>query len=176
MTDPEGAFYSTEDADSEGVEGKYYVWTLAEVNDVLGAERAKTFAYVYDVTAVGQLGRHRTSSTCRKPIAQAAKMLGRDEDELRAELAADRAELLAVRDRRVPPGKDTKVLASWNGLMIAALAEGGRDPRGRALPRRRRPRRRLHPRPDAAAPTAGCSTPSRTAGPGSTPTSTTTPT
>ena len=61
-----------------------------------------------------------------KTIAQAAKLLGRDEDELRAELAAGRAELLAVRDRRIPPGKDTKVLVSWNGLMIAALAEGGR--------------------------------------------------
>ena len=53
MTDPEGAFYSTEDADSEGVEGKYYVWSLAEINEVLGADRGKTFAYVYDVTPSG---------------------------------------------------------------------------------------------------------------------------
>ena len=137
MTDPEGAFYSTEDADSEGVEGKYYVWSLAEVNEVLGAERAKTFAYVYDVTPSGNW-EEQNILNLPKTIGQAAKMLGRDEDELRAELAAGRAELLAVRDRRVPPAKDTKVLVSWNGLMIAALAEGGPDPQGRALPRRRR--------------------------------------
>ncbi len=125
MTDPEGAFYSTEDADSEGVEGKYYVWSLAEIDDVLGADRAKTFSYVYDVTESGNW-EHQNILNLPKPIGQAARMLGRDEDELRAELAPDRARLLAVRDRRVPPGKDTKVLVSWNGLMIAALAEGGR--------------------------------------------------
>src|SRR5262249_6157144 len=61
-----------------------------------------------------------------KTIAQAAKLLGRDENELRQQLAEDRTRLLAVRDRRVPPGKDTKVLTSWNGLMLAAFAEGGR--------------------------------------------------
>jgi uncharacterized protein YyaL (SSP411 family) len=125
MTGPEGGFYSTEDADSEGVEGKYYVWSLAEVTDVLGAERAKTFAYVYDVTEPGNWEDHNILNLPRT-IGQAAKLLGRDEDGLRAELAAGRAELLAVRGRRVPPGKDTKVLVSWNGLMIAALAEGGR--------------------------------------------------
>ncbi len=125
MTDPEGAFYSTEDADSEGVEGKYYVWSLDEVNEVLGADRGKTFAHVYDVTPSGNW-EHANILNLPKTIAQSARMLGRDEGELRAELAESRARLLAVRDRRVPPGKDTKVLVSWNGLMIAALAEGGR--------------------------------------------------
>jgi uncharacterized protein YyaL (SSP411 family) len=154
MTDPEGAFYSTEDADSEGVEGKYYVWSLAEITDVLGGDRAREFAYVYDVTESGNWERQNILNL-PKPINQAARMLGRDEDDLRADLAADRAKLLAVRDRRVPPGKDTKVLVSWNGLMIAALAEGGRilkDPRyldaaGRAagfiLDRMRQPDGRL---------------------------------
>jgi uncharacterized protein YyaL (SSP411 family) len=125
MTDPQGAFYSTEDADSEGVEGKYYVWSFAEVNDVLGAERAKAFRYVYDVTESGNWEGHNILNLPRT-IGQAAKLLGRAQDELRAELASGRAELLAVRDRRVPPAKDTKVLVSWNGLMIAALAEAGR--------------------------------------------------
>ena len=125
MTDPEGAFYSTEDADSEGVEGKYYVWSLAEVTGILGASRAKTFCYLYDVTESGNWEDHNILNLPRT-IAQAAKMLGRGEDDLRAELASCRADLLAVRDRRVPPAKDTKVLVSWNGLMIAALAEGGR--------------------------------------------------
>src|SRR5262249_18363468 len=125
MTGPEGPFYSTEDADSEGVEGKYYVWSLGEVKDVLGAERAKTFGYVYDVSEAGNWEGHNIL-TLPRTIGQAAKLLGRDEEGLRAELAADRAELLAVRDRRIPPGKDTKVLVSWNGLMIAAMAEAGR--------------------------------------------------
>jgi uncharacterized protein YyaL (SSP411 family) len=125
MTGPDGEIYSTEDADSEGVEGKYYVWTLAELNEILGADRAKTFAYVYDVTEAGNW-EHWNILNLPKTIAQAAKMLGRDEDELRRALDEDRARLLAVRDRRVPPGKDTKVLTSWNGLMIGPLAEAGR--------------------------------------------------
>ncbi|MBX6314015.1 MAG: thioredoxin domain-containing protein, partial [Isosphaeraceae bacterium] len=118
-------FYATEDADSEGVEGKYYVWSLEEVREVLGPERAREFAYVYDVTEQGNW-EEQNILNLPKPIAQAAKLLGRDEAELRAALAEDRAQLLAARERRIPPGKDTKVLTSWNGLMIAALAEGSR--------------------------------------------------
>ena len=125
MTGAEGAFYSTEDADSEGVEGKYYVWSAAEVKEVLGADRAKVFCYVYDVTEQGNWEEHNILNLPRT-LGQAAKLLGRDEDQLRDELAASRALLLAVREKRVPPAKDTKVLVSWNGLMIAALAEGGR--------------------------------------------------
>ena len=131
MTSPEGGFYSTEDADSEGVEGKYYVWTRAEINSVLGADRGKTFAYVYDVTELGNW-EHQSILNLSKPIAQAAKLLGRDPADLERQLAEDRAALLAVRERRVPPGKDTKVLTSWNGLMLAPLAEGAHilgDPR-----------------------------------------------
>lgn len=125
MTSPEGGLYSTEDADSEGVEGKYYVWSLREVESVLGAARAKEFVYVYDVTERGNWDETNILNL-PKTIAQAAKMLGRDENELRASLDGDRAKLLAVRDQRVAPGKDTKILTSWNGLMLAPLAEGGR--------------------------------------------------
>jgi uncharacterized protein len=131
MTGPEGGIYATEDADSEGVEGKYYVWTLAEVRDVLGPERAKAFASVYDVTEAGNWEGQNILNLPR-PLAQAARALGRDEAELRAALAEDRALLLAARDRHIPPGKDTKVLTSWNGLMLAPLAEGSHilgDPR-----------------------------------------------
>jgi uncharacterized protein YyaL (SSP411 family) len=125
MTSPEGGIYATEDADSEGVEGKYYVWTLAELNAVLGADRAKTFAYVYDVTEAGNWEGENILNL-PKSIAQAAKMLGHDLEELRHALDEDRARLLAVREGRVPPGKDTKVLTSWNGLMIGPLAEAAR--------------------------------------------------
>jgi uncharacterized protein YyaL (SSP411 family) len=123
MTSPAGGFYAAEDADSEGEEGKYYVWTLDEIRSVLGPKRAEAFAYVYDVSERGNW-QGRNILNLPKTIAQAAKLLGRDEAELRAELAEDRAKLLEVRNRRVPPGKDTKVLTSWNGLMLAALAEG----------------------------------------------------
>jgi uncharacterized protein YyaL (SSP411 family) len=125
MTDPDGgAFYATEDADSEGVEGKYYVWTLAEIETILGADRAKVFAAAYDVTADGNWEGHSILNLART-LEETAKDLGRDLADLKAELAVSRAELLAARDRRIPPGKDTKVLTSWNGLMIAALAQAG---------------------------------------------------
>ena len=125
MTSPEGGFYSAEDADSEGVEGKYYVWSAAEVRAVLGAERAREFAEVYDVS---ERGNFEGSNILNLPLPpeQAAKKLGRDPKELRAALEADRAKLLEVRETRVPPSKDTKVLASWNGLMIAAFAAAAR--------------------------------------------------
>jgi len=125
MTGPEGGFHSTEDADSEGVEGKYYVWSAAEIAKLLGPESAKTFCYVYDVTEEGNWEDHNILNLPRT-IDQASQLLGRDSGELRAELAAGRAVLLSARAKRVPPGKDTKVLVSWNGLMISPLAEGGR--------------------------------------------------
>ena len=123
MTSPEGPFYSTEDADSEGVEGKYYVWSPAELAAILGPGRAKEFAYVYDVTEHGNW-EHASILNLPKSLGQAAKMLGRVEVDLASDLAADRAKLLEARERRIPPGKDTKVLTSWNGLMLAPLAEG----------------------------------------------------
>jgi uncharacterized protein len=129
MTGAEGAFYSTEDADSEGVEGKYYVWSRAEVEKVLGSDRAQTFSYVYDVSHDGNWEDHNILNLPRT-IDQAAKLLGRDVNALRSELASSRQALLAARASRVPPGRDTKVLVSWNGLMIGALAEGGRIARG----------------------------------------------
>jgi uncharacterized protein YyaL (SSP411 family) len=125
MTSPEGGVYATEDADSEGVEGKFYVWTLAEVREVLGDDRAAVFARVYDVTDRGNWEGHSILNL-PAPIAAVAPLLGKDDATLRAELDACRADLLAAREKRVPPGKDTKVLTSWNGLMIAAWAEGSR--------------------------------------------------
>ncbi len=125
MTSPDGGFYSTEDADSEGVEGKYYVWTLDEVQSVLGPERAKEFAYVYDVTPAGNWEGHSILNL-PKPLEQAAALLGRDVSALSTALAQDRAQLLCFRESRVPPAKDEKILTSWNGLMLAALAEGSR--------------------------------------------------
>jgi len=122
MTDPAGGFYSTEDADSEGEEGKFYVWTPGEIEDVLGKEAGEIFCYVYDVTESGNFEGHNILNL-PKTIEVCAKIKGRDSEQLRAELAASRQKLLAVRSKRVRPGRDDKVLVAWNGLMIDALAK-----------------------------------------------------
>jgi uncharacterized protein YyaL (SSP411 family) len=121
---PEGAFYATEDADSEGEEGKFYVWTESEIEAVLGPERARTFGLVYGVEPGGNW-EGQTILNQPRPFEQSAKTLGLDPKTLSAHLAEDRAKLLAARNTRVRPGMDTKILASWNGLAIAALADAG---------------------------------------------------
>jgi uncharacterized protein YyaL (SSP411 family) len=124
MTGTEGGFFSTEDADSEGEEGKFYVWTPDEIEKELGEEKGTTFGRVYDVTDAGNFEGHNILNL-PKTIAQAARILGRDEAELRQELAESRAQLFEVREKRVHPGKDDKVIVAWNGLMIDAMARAG---------------------------------------------------
>jgi uncharacterized protein YyaL (SSP411 family) len=110
-----GGFAATYDADSEGVEGKFYVWSSAEIDAVLGSEDAGFFKGVYDVRDDGNWEEgHNILHRNRSPA-----LLGEDEEKRLAQL---RAKLKAVRDKRVWPGWDDKVLADWNGLMIAALA------------------------------------------------------
>jgi len=116
MTTGEGAFCSSLDADSEGEEGKFYVWSLKEIADVLGEDNADFFARHYDITEEGNFEGHNIlNNLARRERSEA--------DETR--LASLRASLLAVRDARVRPGLDDKVLADWNGLMIAALVNAG---------------------------------------------------
>jgi uncharacterized protein YyaL (SSP411 family) len=109
-----GGFAATYDADSEGVEGKFYVWDAGEIDDVLGPDDGPFFRAAYDVTAEGNWEHHNILHRNRSPA-----LLG-EADERR--LGALRARLKTVRDKRVWPGWDDKVLADWNGLMIAALA------------------------------------------------------
>ena len=124
MTDPAGGFTSSEDADSEGHEGVFYLWTPGEVESVLGREEAESFCYVYDVTEPGNFeGRNILSRP--KTIRQCARILGRDADELEIELAVSRRKLLEARSRRVRPGRDDKVLLGWNSLAIDSLARAG---------------------------------------------------
>src|SRR5262247_926022 len=112
MTTGEGAFCASLDADSEGEEGKFYVWSLPEITAALGADDAAVFAAHYDVTPGGNFEGHN--------ILNRLKRLPRSmEDEKK--LAAMRERLLTARGNRVRPGLDDKVLADWNGLMIAAL-------------------------------------------------------
>jgi uncharacterized protein YyaL (SSP411 family) len=116
MTTAEGAFAASLDADSEGEEGKFYVWSYNEVLKTLGIEDAEFFALHYDVTPAGNFEGHNILNRLKPhPRSEA--------DEAR--LKALRAKLLAVRGTRVRPGLDDKVLADWNGLMIAALANAG---------------------------------------------------
>ena len=121
MTDAEGGFHSTEDADSEGVEGKFYVWTPAEIREVLGESLADKFCYVYDVSDQGNF-EDSNILNLPKTVEQCAALRGWDVNELVQELGEARPKLLAVRDQRIRPGKDDKVLVSWNGLMIDSMA------------------------------------------------------
>ncbi len=124
MTDAKGGFYSTEDADSEGVEGKFYVWSLTELREVLGNAAAKTFAQVYDVTDHGNF-EHANILNLPRTLRDQAKALGRNLTDLTQELNESRAKLFAVREKRIHPSKDDKVITAWNGLMIDAMARAG---------------------------------------------------
>ncbi len=121
MTHEQGGFFSAQDADSEGEEGKFYVWTPAQVQEVLGDEAAETFCYVYDVSETGNF-EGKNILHLPKTIEQCAAVINREAGELRAELAVSREKLLAARNNRVWPGLDDKTLVSWNALMIDALA------------------------------------------------------
>jgi uncharacterized protein YyaL (SSP411 family) len=112
MTDPAGGFYSTQDADSEGVEGKFFVWTPDEVHQVLG-DRADEFMAAYGVTRHGNFE--------GKNILEFVGALDQ-----RPALVEARRKLFEARERRVHPSRDEKVLTSWNGLMLAAFAEAMR--------------------------------------------------
>ncbi len=129
MTDERGAFYSAEDADSEGVEGKFYVWDSSEVRDVLGEEDAGFAADVFGLTGAGNVrdeasGRQTGANVLHLPAAPAnlAARMDVSEDELLERVESVRAKLFDFRAKRVRPHLDDKVLTDWNGLMIAALA------------------------------------------------------
>lgn len=112
MTDPSGGFYSTQDADSEGEEGKFFVWTPAEIRDLL-CQEAEAFMAAYGVTERGNF----EGQDILEYVGHKSQ---------RAELAEARRKLFAAREQRVHPGRDEKVLTSWNGLMLAAFAEAAR--------------------------------------------------
>ena len=131
MASPDGGFFSAEDADSEGEEGKFYVWTQQQVRQALGNEEAGFFAHVFDVNEDGNFTEEASSKKSganilhlRKPLEKVASDLSVSEQDLRAHLEALRQRLFAYREKRVHPMKDDKILTDWNGLMIAALAKG----------------------------------------------------
>jgi uncharacterized protein YyaL (SSP411 family) len=133
MRDERGGFYSAEDADSEGEEGKFYVWTEDEVRNLLEEAEAEAFVAVYGIESGGNYleeatGRHTGSNILYREgsLKKTALKLGAGEDELRGVLETAKEKLFRHRQGRVHPHRDDKVLTDWNGLAIAALAKAGR--------------------------------------------------
>jgi uncharacterized protein YyaL (SSP411 family) len=122
MFDPEGGFYSTQDADSEGEEGKFFVWERGEVMGILGGEEGEIFCRIYDVGEVGNFeGKNILHPTLT--LEQAAKFFKKDPQAIDKILRQSRAKLLEVREKRVKPFRDEKILTSWNGLILSGIAE-----------------------------------------------------
>ena len=118
-----GGFYSTQDADSEGVEGKFFVWEPAEVEQLLGEEKAKIFCEYYDITELGNF-EHKSILHVQTPAELFARKLNMDLGDIEEILAEGRRKLFEVRETRIKPGLDDKILTSWNGLMIHSMAMG----------------------------------------------------
>jgi uncharacterized protein len=125
MADPSGGFYSTEDADSEGEEGKFYLWTPAEVESLLGSADARLFCAYYDVHEPGNFEHRASILRVQHTPEEVARQLNVTDVELLAALERGRRVLFEARSKRVRPARDEKVLAAWNGLMLRAIAEAG---------------------------------------------------
>ncbi len=131
MTDPKGGFYTAEDADSEGVEGKFYVWTVDEIRQVLKGEEADLIISVYNINKNGNFRDESTGNNTGSNILHLEKTLTEvafknkmSLDNLKERVETARQKLFKVRNKRIYPHKDDKILTDWNGLMIAALAKG----------------------------------------------------
>jgi hypothetical protein len=131
MTAPSGAFYSAEDADSEGEEGKFYLWSMEGIKAVLGLDDAELATRVFNIDAEGnfeeQITGRRTGFNIlhlTRPLAELAHQLGMSENEIDCKIKEIRRKLFDAREKRPHPIKDDKILTDWNGLMIAALAMG----------------------------------------------------
>lgn len=133
MTSSEGGFYSAEDADSEGVEGKFYVWKKEELNNFLDDKDAKLIKDVYNIEDDGNYLEEATKENTgtnilhmKKSLSKLAEDIGINKDEFKDKLGQIRNKLFKLREKRIHPEKDDKILTDWNGLMIAALAKGSR--------------------------------------------------
>jgi uncharacterized protein YyaL (SSP411 family) len=123
MTAPQGGFFSAEDADSGGEEGKFYVWTAEELQETLDKEEFKLFIRLFDVHENGNFEKGGNILRLRSSLVDAASVLKMSEPDLYERRELIRAKLFLVREKRVHPLKDDKILTDWNGLMIAALAK-----------------------------------------------------
>lgn len=131
MTHVDGGFFSAEDADSEGIEGKFYLWSASEIIDVLGTNDAKLFNSIFNINKSGnfeaEAGHSIDNSNIPHLTASINELSGKyrkSEDELTQFINESKEKLFLHREKRIKPHKDDKILTDWNGLMIAALAKG----------------------------------------------------
>jgi len=122
---PGGGFASSQDADSPGGEGSYFVWTPSQLTEALGDDDGTLAARVFGVSDAGNFEERTTVLSMPFPLTQVARSLGTSEDALAERVESIRERLLAARQQRPAPARDDKVLTSWNALMLAALAEAG---------------------------------------------------
>jgi uncharacterized protein YyaL (SSP411 family) len=122
MLHPEGGFYSTQDADSEGEEGRFFVWTEEEINRVIGEEDGRIFCRMYDV---GEPGNFEGKSILHPilTIDQASKLFRKEPVEITTLIGGARQKLFAEREKRVKPFRDEKIITAWNGLLLSGLSE-----------------------------------------------------
>lgn len=125
MTSPEGAFYAAQDADSEGQEGRFYVWRPDDVAAAIGEREAQRYCRFYDITEEGNFEGYNVPNYTNTDVAEFAAAEGMEVDALWAWLDEQSERLYEWRKHRVPPGTDDKMLTAWNALMIAALAKAG---------------------------------------------------
>ncbi len=122
MRDPNGGFYSTQDADSEGEEGKFFVWDRAEVERLLDPDTAELVCRYWDVSAGGNFEGHNILHVTLT-LDQLAALFRKEPAAVHEQVAAARAKLFVAREHRIKPGRDDKILTAWNGLMISAFAK-----------------------------------------------------
>ncbi len=126
MTSPDGGFYSATDADSEGVEGKFFVWNPEQIQAITSSEEdAKRFCAYYDITDDGNWEHHSIPNTPRG-LDDVAQELGCSPEELQHSIDQVRPIVYQARLKRIPPGLDDKIITAWNGMMISAMAEAAR--------------------------------------------------
>ena len=124
MKSPEGGFYSTQDADSGGEEGKFYVWTRDEIKDVLGKDKGTPFCAYYGVTPQGNFEGETSILSIVPTLEKVSQLYGMPIMDLEKALEEARQRLYAEREKRVKPSRDEKILTSWNGLMISGFVDG----------------------------------------------------
>ncbi len=122
MLHEQGGFFSAQDADSEGVEGKFFVWTPAEIEEILGNESAPIFNFYYDVTKAGNF-EEKNILNVKHSLAETSEVFNISIEELQKILETGREKLFNLRETRIKPFRDEKVLTAWNGLILAAFAE-----------------------------------------------------
>ena len=126
MTDPSGGFYATQDADSEGVEGKFFVWTPEEIEALLGTEDAPLFNRCFDVSEAGNFEHGLSILHIDDDLATIAKRMNVTPARLTETIARGKRLLFERREQRIKPGRDEKILTAWNGLMLRSFAEAAR--------------------------------------------------